>query len=155
MLSSLLQICDLDYKVLALSARHAGASHDSFVWQGSNIKQELQQRYAEGNRTSWLLGDSGYPLEVFLMTPVRNAPEGSPASRYNTAHARARSCVERCIGVLKTRFRCLLKDRVLHYSPEKAGLIISSCVVLHNIMVHNRVPVEDNMKTWMVGMQPS
>ncbi|CAH1995307.1 unnamed protein product [Acanthoscelides obtectus] len=38
-------------------------------------------------------------------------------------------------GVLKNRFRCLLKDRVLHYAPFRAGQIINATSVLHNMCV--------------------
>lgn len=79
-------------------------------------------------------GDSGYPLEPWLMTPVPGRPAVStPAGRYNAAHASMRSVVERCIGVLKSRFRCLLKHRVLYHHPRIAGTIVAACAVLHNI----------------------
>ena len=29
------------------------------------------------------------------------------------------------------------------YSPAKAGAIINSCVVLHNILIQNKYPIED------------
>lgn len=65
----------------------------------------MQESYNANDRTSWLLGDSGYPQQPWLMIPVLNAVVGSPEERYNTGHASARNCVERCIGVLKSRFR--------------------------------------------------
>ncbi|XP_063232343.1 putative nuclease HARBI1 [Bacillus rossius redtenbacheri] len=37
------------------------------------------------------------------------------------AHCISRNCVERLFGVMKTEWRCLLKDRVLHYCPLTAG----------------------------------
>lgn len=37
-------------------------------------------------------------------------------------------------------FRCLIKDRTLHYKPEKATAIINSCVVLHNMCITFNVP---------------
>lgn len=67
------------------------------------------------------LGDSGYPLLPFLMTPKLNQPPRSPGALYTDAHVRARCSVERTIGVLKGRWRCLRKERGLHYSPEFAG----------------------------------
>lgn len=51
-----------------------------------------------------------------------NAPEGSPEAKYTKHFVRARSAVERCIGVLKGRWRCLRKERALHYRPEFAGI---------------------------------
>lgn len=41
-------------------------------------------------------------------------------------------------------FRCLLKDRTLHYKPEKASLIINACIVLHNICIANNVPLHED-----------
>lgn len=41
-------------------------------------------------------------------------------------------------------FRCLLKDRTLHYKPEKASLIINACIVLHNICIANYVPLHED-----------
>lgn len=80
------------------------------------------------------------------MTPILNVAAGSPEERYNTAQTSIRSLIERCNGVLKNRFRCLLKHRVLHYSPERASRIINACVVLHNIRIRNKVQLilEDN-----------
>lgn len=79
-------------------------------------------------------GDSGYPLEPWLMTPVPGRPAVStPAGRYNAAHASMRSVVERCIGLLKSRFRCVQKHRVLYHHPRIAGTIVAACAVLHNI----------------------
>lgn len=67
------------------------------------------------------------------MTPVLSATTNAD-KHYNKMHAKTRSKVERCIGVLKNRFRCLLGERKLLYSHEKASKIIVSCVVLHNFM---------------------
>lgn len=80
------------------------------------------------------------------MTPIANADEDSPSARYNNAHKKARNTIERCNGLLKSRFRCCLKSRQLHYSPAKAGFIINACAVLHNICIYYNVrhfPVEE------------
>ncbi|XP_017479519.1 PREDICTED: putative nuclease HARBI1 [Rhagoletis zephyria] len=84
-------------------------------------------------KESWLIGDQGYPLESWLLTPV-GAPNTSKEQKYNRLHGSARNCIERAFGVLKSRFRCLLKHRVLHYSHETSALVVSTCVILHNIM---------------------
>lgn len=58
----------------------------------------------------------------FLLKPFKNPPAGSPEANYNEHIIKARSAVERCIGILKGRWRCLRKERALHYKPEFAGI---------------------------------
>jgi len=74
------------------------------------------------------------------MTPVPNAVPGTPEFRYNTKQMKTRSLIERCNGLLKMRFRCLFKHRVLHYSPEVCSKIINACTVLHNMCVMRNIP---------------
>jgi len=68
------------------------------------------------------LGDSAYPLLPFLLKPFINVPAGTPEAKYTEHIVKARSVVERCIGILKGRWRCLRKERTLHYQPEFAGI---------------------------------
>lgn len=75
-----------------------------------------------------------------MLTPILNAIPGSPEEQYNITQMRTRSVIERCNGVLKLRFRCLLKHRVLHYDPTSASKIINSCVLLHNLCMRNNIP---------------
>jgi len=58
------------------------------------------------------------------MTLKLHDPEGSPSASYTEHYVRARSTIEKCIGVLKGRWRCLQKDRTLHYTPEKVDIKI-------------------------------
>ncbi|KAH6931980.1 hypothetical protein HPB50_002414 [Hyalomma asiaticum] len=41
-----------------------------------------------------------------------------------------RSVVERCIGVFKSRFRCLQRYQALLYKPEGSVGIVSACAAL-------------------------
>lgn len=51
------------------------------------------------------------------------------------------------------RFRCLLKHRVLHYTPETASKIINACVILHNMCIANNLPLEEiDDNDWDLGM---
>lgn len=90
-------------------------------------------------------GDSGYPLRTWLLTPFEDdPPENTPEYHFNVAHKRTRSVIERCNGVLKMRFRCLLKHRTLHYKPAISCRIINSCVVLHNMCVEYNIQLPEN-----------
>ncbi|XP_058836988.1 putative nuclease HARBI1 [Topomyia yanbarensis] len=64
-------VCDHNLMIRYLDANHPGSTHDSFVWNGGSLNQLLSQRYENGERNSWLLGDAGYPLTPFLITPFR------------------------------------------------------------------------------------
>lgn len=74
------------------------------------------------------------------MTPILDAAQGSREELYTQRHIQARNCIERCFGLLKSRWRCLLKHRTLHYHPAKAGKIVVACSVLHNIAIHAKLP---------------
>lgn len=69
------------------------------------------------------LGDSAYSLMPYLLKPFINAPMGSPEFRYTEHFTRVRSSVERCIGVLKGRWRCLRKERALHYISQNLQVL--------------------------------
>lgn len=75
-------------------------------------------------------------MRPWLMTPLREElVENTPQWRFDRTFKRARSTIERCNGVWKGRFRCLLKDRTLHYHPVKASKIAKACAVLHNMCI--------------------
>ncbi|CAL1683867.1 unnamed protein product [Lasius platythorax] len=126
-------VSDYYCKILAVVANHGGRTHDARVWSSSRLWRHMFNQYEDGRRNVWLLGDSGYPLLPFLMTPKLNQLPGSPSAAYTESHVRARCSVERTIGILKGRWRCLRKERALHYSPEFAALIVNATCVLHNI----------------------
>lgn len=46
------------------------------------------------------------------MTPIVNARPGTPEFNYTEAQMRSTNCIERCIGVLKARFRCLILHNI-------------------------------------------
>lgn len=129
-------ICDGDLKILNINARFPGSVHDSAIWSTSNIREHLQDVYLHDGLNYHLIGDSGYPLQPWLMVPIPNAVEGSPEERYNIRLTSARNVIERLNGVIKSRFRCLLKHRTLNYDPIKSAKIIYACAVLHNMVKH-------------------
>ncbi|XP_072142270.1 putative nuclease HARBI1 [Dermacentor andersoni] len=136
-------ICDAGMRILAVDTLRPGSDHDAHVWRTT----WLRHRFLEGHIAKAgerLLGDSGYPLEPWLLTPVTGHPPMHTAEgKYNTAHAAMRSVVERCNGLLKSRFRCHQRYRALHYEPDHAANIVAACAVSHNLCLDEGGVLDD------------
>lgn len=136
-------VCAPNLRILNVDSRFPGSRHDAAIWRASAVRRYMERWYQRGERETWLLGDSGYPLEPWLMTPITNAEEGTPEYRYTEDHCKARSPIERCNGVLKMVFRCLCEQRVLMYAPEFAGNIVLACAILHNMRLMHRMAEQE------------
>ncbi|XP_053968123.1 putative nuclease HARBI1 [Anastrepha ludens] len=95
-------VCDHTMKITYMNAKNPVATHDSMTFNMLPLKAHLKEQHLNGRPNTWFLGDVGYALKPYLMTPFRNFEEGSPQRTYNKQHAKARSIIERTIGVLKT-----------------------------------------------------
>ncbi|XP_063633776.1 putative nuclease HARBI1 [Cydia splendana] len=132
-------ICDHELIIRNINPKFGGATHDAHIWASSIIEPYMRGLHQNGEQV-WLLGDSGYPLRPWVMTPVLNAAPGSREETYTKRHVRARNCIERCFGLLKSRWRCLNKKRTLNYQPYVASQITLACCVLHNIAIIANLP---------------
>ncbi|XP_053954971.1 putative nuclease HARBI1 [Anastrepha ludens] len=133
-------ICDHTTKILAINCQYGGAAHDSFIWKHSNERMVMEHRFLH-NRSdnAWLLGDSGYPLEPWCITPYRNPSDGSGEARFNEIHSKARCIIERTNGVLKGRWRILEYNKRGKYDPIKVARFANVCAALHNICIQFNV----------------
>ncbi|XP_036340562.1 putative nuclease HARBI1 [Rhagoletis pomonella] len=123
-------MCDHKMRIRAVDARYGGTCQDSHVWNLSSERRALQSRFDNGERGIRYLGDSGYPLKPWMLTPYRNAAENLAECRFNNCHAKGRSIIERVFGMLKGRFRCLLAARELHYASQRISAIMNVCCAL-------------------------
>ncbi|GFR12508.1 nuclease HARBI1 [Trichonephila clavata] len=123
-------VSDPDLSIRNIVVRWPGSTHDSTVFDHSYLRAHVE---TEVPSSYHLLGDSGYPLRSYLMTPFLN-PVGAGQVRYNAAHARARNVVERQYGVWKKRFSCI--DTPFRCSLETAQTVIVATAVLHNLALN-------------------
>ncbi|KAH8344303.1 hypothetical protein KR084_009472, partial [Drosophila pseudotakahashii] len=119
-------VCNYNMEILAIDATHPGSCHDSFIWNNSRSRE-----FFSTTGSFFVLQDSGYALEPFVLTPYRSPQNESMQHVFNLKHAAARNIVERTIGLLKSRFRCL--QGTLHYDPQFVCKIINVCCLLHNL----------------------
>ena len=122
-------LTDADCKFADVVVRWPGGTHDSFIFRMSEVKYYLERNHTRLDQ-GVIVGDSGYALRNYLMTPYEN-PVNRNQTRFNTTLKTCRSSVDRSIGQLKRRFNCLQSG--LRVQPDKACLIIVACVILHNI----------------------
>lgn len=126
-------VADANMVFTDVVVRWYGSVHDSRIWKNSKLFQHIATHKVDG----LLLGDSGYPLRTYLMTPLNNATTKAERD-YNDVHAQARNVVERSFGLLKKRFPILGDDSCTKQSLKNALVTIMACFLLHNFLRLNR-----------------
>ncbi|XP_045102998.1 putative nuclease HARBI1 isoform X2 [Portunus trituberculatus] len=129
-------VCDASLLVTNLVVNWPGSAHDSKIFNESRLRQTLEPGHYRG----FLLGHCGYPCHPYLLTPYAD-PKAPHEEKFNQAHARTHSCVERMFGILKRRFSILTTP--LRTKRASRSDIIVATVVLHNIAVRNGLPLEE------------
>ncbi|XP_064651673.1 putative nuclease HARBI1 [Lineus longissimus] len=115
--------------------RPAGAGSISNTTRPRDVYQpimftESHMRFENEEINGRLLGDSGYANEPYLLTPLLN-PATRAERRYNQAHVRTRSVVERLFGIWKRRFPCLKHG--IRTKLQAALQVILATAVLNEI----------------------
>lgn len=53
-------------KIRYVDARYGGSAHDSLIWRVSEARKVLRDKYAAGERNTWLLGNISENSHIFL-----------------------------------------------------------------------------------------
>ena len=131
-------VCDADGKFTNMEVRWPGSAHDSFILRQSCVWDYMENTPFHG----YILGDSGYPLRQWLMTPLAN-PVSVPQQAYNRAHKKTRVCIEHAFGRWKRRFNLMHAEN--RRRVDNVVLDIRACAVLHNIAVESGQSDFDNV----------
>lgn len=113
----------------SLSAEWPGSVHDARIWRRSPIR-DIVSKY---NGDACLLGDSGYGISPWLITPFK-PPRNDVQRNFNLIHARERVIIERTFGQLKKRFPIV--GNCVRVSLSRVPKVIATCAVLHNVAKH-------------------
>lgn len=141
-------ICDTNGVFLDVCAEWPGSVHDSRIFRNS----EIHTQFMNGRfQPTYLLGDGGYAVTPFLMTPYRN-PGTEAQRRFNNHLSRGRVSIEMAFGRLKRRFACLY--RIFQIPLERTGRVIMACFVLHNLCIVMNDPDFENVDVEGIREQP-
>ena len=103
-----------------------GSVHDARIWTNSEIQPVISRNQVG----ALLLGDSGFGIAPWLMTPFRT-PDNPGQQAFNNMLTRERVIIERCFGQVKQRFPIL--QHKIRLATEKVPQIIACCFILHNV----------------------
>uniref|UniRef100_A0A667X6D1 Putative nuclease HARBI1 n=1 Tax=Myripristis murdjan TaxID=586833 RepID=A0A667X6D1_9TELE len=99
-------VCDATLKITNLVAKWPWQTHDSFILQTSALGIKFNKGQIPDG---WLLGDSGYPLIPWLMTPILCR---ATAAEERYTDTQRKTC--------SSRFRCIDRSGgILLYTPEQ------------------------------------
>jgi len=106
-----------------------GSTHDATVLRYSELFQNADQLVPPGH---YVLGDSAFPLLRWLLTPFRDYGNVTRQQKlFNRTLSKGRQVIERSFGLLKCRFR-----RLIRFDASDMEIIVNSILsacVLHNL----------------------
>ena len=129
--------CDESYVFTRVDVGWPGSVHDSRIFKTSDLYRSLSRNRIN---TGFLLGDSGYGIAPYMMTPYRD-PTTPVQKYYNKCHTSNRVVIENSFGHLKRRFPILRYG--VRLKLENIPKCILSCFILHNISKYLGDPYDD------------
>ena len=132
-------VVDASTRILSVHGGVLGSAYDTTVLEESPLYQFLERFLLPGE---YLLGDKGYKLRGWMIRPY--SPKEIAAgkdeyimrrrSRFNKRYSGLRITVERTFGIMKARFRGLLR-RLWFRDADCAtySLVFKACCVLNNL----------------------
>jgi len=125
-------ICDSRRRFLDVFTGVPSKIHDARIFRLSFISSKVNSLGPQFH----VLGDSAYPLSENLLTPYRDYGNLTPSQKtYNYKFSATRVRIENAFGMLKGRFRQLMK--LEYHSVRKLASFIIACCVLHNACIDN------------------
>lgn len=120
-------VCDANSKIQNIVARWPGSAQSSRIFFNSKLRKLFEEGEMNGKV---ILGDSGYPLRKYLLTPVNNAAAASTV-KYNEALANTRRVLSSTCDTWKRRFPILIVGPA--GNNEWVQCIVVATAVLHNV----------------------
>ena len=136
-------IVDSNLKFIHATVGYPGSIHDARVLRLSGLYDLAQNEQILAGPTRningveigpLLAGDSAYPLTSWLMKPYSDRGHLTPEQKkFNKKFSALRCVVERAFGMLKSRWRIVMK-KIEQKTTTLTKTVVASCV-LHNICI--------------------
>ena len=143
---------DHTYRFLDINVGWPGSAHDARVLPHSSVYEKAEsgtllpsttRLIAGENVPLYIIGDSAYPLLMWLMKPFPHSSHLSDDKKtYNYRMSRARIVVENAYGRLKGRWCRLMKKNEMNIA--KFPIIIAARCTLHNMCEVNGDTFNEN-----------
>uniref|UniRef100_A0A3P9JGM7 DDE Tnp4 domain-containing protein n=1 Tax=Oryzias latipes TaxID=8090 RepID=A0A3P9JGM7_ORYLA len=118
-------------------AHDANALRHSDLFQRAHLLPKVRKLFFSFYTNLLIVGDHAYPLPDWLIKGYSNSPHLIPEQEsFNTYLSSVRVGVEMTFGLLKSRWRVLLKRSDFHFTYMPA--MIATCCALHNFCQKER-----------------
>jgi hypothetical protein len=139
----LLGIIDVNYKFWDFEFGRTSSLHDSSNFQVTKVGIAFMERKY---MPYILIGDPAYPVRPWMYCPFEGQKDGLFRCRtnWNFIESSTRMCVERAFGILKGRWRIIMKrcDIPLRMVSD----VVYTCIVLQNLYITMKDSFD---KTWI------
>ncbi|KAM7257409.1 hypothetical protein ACFE04_013150 [Oxalis oulophora] len=121
-----------------------GSLSDAQVLQNSGFFKLCEDGKRLNGKNEYIVGDSGFPLLQWLITPYQGKELSDIQAEFNRRHAATRLVASMALARLKKMWRII---KGVMWMPDKTRLprIILVCCLLHNIIIDMKDEVLDEM----------
>ncbi|XP_047080686.1 putative disease resistance protein RGA4 [Lolium rigidum] len=99
----------------------------------------------------YLIGDEGYPLLPWLLTPYQEENLSDSKAEFNRRHSAATTWAQKALSMLQEKWKCLQEDVWWPENLQARFKMIQACCRLHNIVIDMEDDAEmpsANAKHW-------
>ncbi|KAK1601261.1 hypothetical protein QYE76_026978 [Lolium multiflorum] len=83
----------------------------------------------------YIIGDAGYPLLPWLLTPYQEENLSDPKVEFNRRHSAATACARKALAMFQEKWKCLQEDVWWPENLQTRYKMIYACCRLHNIVI--------------------
>ncbi|KAL5806110.1 hypothetical protein ACOSQ4_028843 [Xanthoceras sorbifolium] len=125
-----------------------GSNNDINVLEASHLFSNLAKEY----NTGYYLANSIYPKWSTLVQTIHDL-RGPKKSLFAMKQEACRKDVERAFGVLQSRF-AIVKGPARFWNKHVLHDIMSSCIIMHNMIVEDERDVDADIDNWREAPAP-